>query len=139
MANNIMDVAEVLTMLLPPGLVFEDPTAYAKLADQPVVPWEDLHKLWNSTWTRRPFRYCDALQVLTLAIRLYFQVQEVPRSHLRSPGELLVARLGERQAQPEWQDAVNALEGHCDRPHHCSIERASQTKSGRMQQTSTIY
>lgn len=48
MANDSIDLAEVLAMLLPPGLVFEDPAAYAKIADLPVVPWEDIHKLWNS-------------------------------------------------------------------------------------------
>lgn len=39
-------------MLLPPGLVFEDPAAYAKLAVLPVVPWEDIHKLWNNSTSR---------------------------------------------------------------------------------------
>lgn len=56
MANDSIDLAEVLAMLLPPGLVFEDPAAYEKLAILPVVPWEDIHKLWNSMATpRNPF------------------------------------------------------------------------------------
>ncbi|CAN8100437.1 unnamed protein product [Discula destructiva] len=52
MVDTNVDLAEVLAMLLPTGLVFEDPAAYAKLADQPVVPWEDIHKLWNNSTSR---------------------------------------------------------------------------------------
>lgn len=75
MANESIDIAEVLAMLLPPGLVFEDPAAYAKMADLPVVPWEDIHKLWNSMAalcsSPMMFKVVEK-EMLTLICRLHF-------------------------------------------------------------------
>lgn len=94
MAEDNIDLAEVLAMLLPPGLVSEDPTAYAKLAVLPSVPWEDIHKLWNSMGALRYSFAVDALAILTPAARFYFQIQEVSRPDLVSSGALLVACVG---------------------------------------------
>lgn len=94
MAEDNIDLADVLAMLLPPGLVSEDPTAYAKLAVLPSVPWEDIHKLWNSMGALRYSFLVDALAILTPAARFYFQIQEVSRPDLVSSGALLVACVG---------------------------------------------
>lgn len=62
MANESIDIAEVLAMLLPQGLVYEDPAAYAKIADLPIVPWEDIHKLWNSTVATHGSPCCSCMR-----------------------------------------------------------------------------
>lgn len=42
-------VAEVLAMLLPPGILFDSPHIYAEVAKLPVVPLEDIQRHWHGT------------------------------------------------------------------------------------------
>lgn len=46
MAENI---AEVLAMLLPAGLLFDSPEIYAEVAKLPIVPLEDVRRHWQCT------------------------------------------------------------------------------------------
>lgn len=130
MADNTMDLAEILAALLPPGLVTEDPAAYARLAVLPSVPWEDIHKLWNSMCT--PLVHVDAQAMLIMAARLYLQAQEVSGSNLRSPRAFLVACLGNRQAESERPDAREAMGKYSERPDLRPAEATSpEAISGR--------
>lgn len=77
------------------------------------------------------FTAFNTLSMLTLAARLHFQVQEVPRPDLLSPRELLVARLGKRQAQPQRQDPRSAVGKHGNWSDHRPADRTSEAISGR--------
>lgn len=49
--NMAQNIAEVLAMLLPAGLLFDSPEIYAEVAKLPVVPLEDVRRHWKCMTT----------------------------------------------------------------------------------------
>lgn len=43
------EIAEMLAMLLPPGLLYDSPEIYAEVAKLPVIPLEDVRQHWQCT------------------------------------------------------------------------------------------
>lgn len=86
-------VAEVLAMLLPPGILFDSPQIYAEVAKLPIVPLEDIRRHWHGTppptlWVWKRSRLMHGYSV-------HIDVQEVAGSNSLPSRALLVACLGQ--------------------------------------------